>query len=589
LDDAQQHREIVNLIEALEVLKQPVPAGKPPLRVGLACGFTPLHLQTFLAAHLRRRMPEHGIEIVPSLFGDLIGNIERFATAKCDVLTVAIEWADLDARLGTRTLGGWCAENLPDVVKSADLNLARIEQALRKSTGSFPMCICLPTLPLPPLFAAPTRQASGEELQLRSSVASFASSVAKETGVRIVSSQQLDELSGTAKRFNLQSELAAGFPYQLPHASAIADLLASLIENHGPKKALITDLDDTLWSGILGEVGVEGVSWDLDRHSQMHGVYQQFLGSLASTGVLIGVASKNDAAQVEKALERKDLILAKEKVFPVEAHWSPKSESASRILKTWNIGPEAVVFVDDSAMEVAEVKAAFPMMQCILFPRNDPGAIWNLLKQLRDLFGKNTVSPEDLIRMQSIRAAGTLREAVNGDGNSADDFLQNADAEIEVTFAKQPRDTRAFELVNKTNQFNLNGKRLTEAAWHDYLSDPAAFLMTVSYEDKYGPLGKIAALLGKVQEQRVSVDFWVMSCRAFSRRIEYQCLKQLCERFEATELIFDYQGTPRNGSLQEFFTGIAGAPLTAQLRVSRNDFLEKGPALFHRVKELVHA
>lgn len=579
----------MNLIEALEVLKQPVPAGSPPIRVGLACGFTPLHLQTYLAAHLRRRMPQHAIEIVPGLFGDLIGNVERAVPAKCDVLVIVMEWADLDARLGTRTLGGWRAENLLDILKSVDLSLSRIAQALRKSSGSFPVCICLPTLPLPPLFAAATRQAGAEELQLRSSVASFAANIAKDTSVRIVSSQQLDELSSAAKGFNLQSELTAGFPYQLPQASAIADLLAALIHNPEPKKGLITDLDDTVWAGILGEVGVEGISWDLDHHSHMHGVYQQFLASLASAGVLIGVASKNDPARVAQALERKDLILPKDKVFPVEAHWSAKSESAARILKTWNIGGDAVVFIDDSAMEVAEVKAAFPEIQCIVFPRNDPGAIWNLLKQLRDLFGKSTVSPEDALRMESIRAAGALREAVTGDANSADEFLQNAGAEIEFSFAKHPLDTRAFELLNKTNQFNLNGKRLTEAAWHAYLSDPVSFLMTVSYEDKYGPLGKIAVLLGKVQDQRVSVDSWVMSCRAFSRRIEYQCLKQLCERFDATEISFDYQATPRNGPLQEFFAGLAGTPLPPRLRASRSEIQDKSPALFHRVKELVNA
>jgi FkbH-like protein len=580
----------VNLIEALEIVNQPVPAESPSFRVGLACGFTPLHLQTFLVAHLRQRMPKHGIEIVPGLFGDLAGNIERFASAKGDALAVVMEWADLDARLGVRTLGGWRAENLPDILKTVDLSLSRILQALYKSSASFPVCVCLPTLAVPPLFATATRQAGAEELQLRNSVMSFAANIAKEQSVRVVSSQKVDELSSTAKRFNLQSDLAAGFPYHLPHASVIADLMAALIKNPTPKKGLITDLDDTLWSGILGEVGVDGISWDLDRHSHIHGVYQQFLGSLASAGVLLGIASKNDAARVREALERKDLILPKDKVFPVEAHWSVKSESVARILKTWNIGAEAVVFIDDSAMEVAEVKAAFPEMQCIIFPRNDPAAIWSLLKQLRDLFGKSTVSREDLLRRESIRSAEALHERVNsGEAGSADDFLQNAGAEIEFSFTKHPRDTRAFELIDKTNQFNLNGKRLTEAAWREYLSDPATFLMTVSYEDKYGPLGKIAVLLGKVQERRVSVDFWVMSCRAFSRRIEHQCLKQLCERFDAIEIIFDYQATPRNGPLQEFFTVIAGAPLPAELRVSRSAIQDKSPALFHRVKELVNA
>ena len=80
----------MNLIEALEVLKQPVSPDRPAIRVGLACGFTPLHLETFLAAQLRQRMPGHGIEVVPGLFGDLAGNIERFQTAECDVLATNV-------------------------------------------------------------------------------------------------------------------------------------------------------------------------------------------------------------------------------------------------------------------------------------------------------------------------------------------------------------------------------------------------------------------------------------------------------------------------------------------------------------------
>lgn len=579
----------MNLIEALEVLKQPAPEQSHAIRVGLACGFTPLHLQTFLAAQLRQRMPEHTVEIVPGLYGDLAGNIERFAPGRCDVLVAVIEWQDLDPRLGIRRLGGWRIEDLPDIVESAGTALSRLEQALRKSASELPVCLCLPTLPLPPLFTAATRQTGGHELRLRSLVATFAASIASESNIRVVSMQQLDEISGPAKRFSVQSELTAGFPYQLPHASAMAELLAALVQNPSPKKGLITDLDDTMWSGILGEVGVEGVSWDLDRHSHLHGVYQQFLGSLASAGVLIGVASKNDAAQVDRALERKDLILPKEKVFPIEAHWSAKSESVGRILKAWNIGPEAVVFVDDSPMEIAEVKAAFPQIHCIGFPRSDPNAIWGLLHQLRDLFGKSDISSEDLLRLESIRAAGAFREGLPGDRNSADDFLQKAEAELEFSFAKEPRDTRAFELLNKTNQFNLNGRRITETAWREYLSDPTSFLMTANYEDKYGPLGKIAVLLGKVERRSVTINCWVMSCRAFSRRIEHQTLKQLYERFDAAEIVLDYQATPRNGPLQEFFAGIAETPLTTPLSIPRGDFTERCPALFHRVKEPVHA
>ena len=578
----------MNLVEALAISKQALPEDTHPLRTFLACGFTPLHLQTFLAAHLRKRLPQQRVELKTGLFGDLAGSIERLPSSSCDVLAVVIEWQDLDPRLGIRSLGGWRAADLPEILKSANQAAARLEQALRRTSASIPVCICLPTLPLPPLFTTSTRQASAYELQLRQLVGSFAASISSESSLRVLDLQRLDELSAPSARLDVQSELMAGFPYKLPHASAIAELLAALIQNPTPKKGLITDLDDTLWAGILGEVGTEGISWDLDQHTHMHGLYQQFLGSLASAGVLLAVASKNDAALVEKAFERKDLILSKENIFPLEVHWSRKSESAQRILKTWNIAPEAVVFIDDSPMEVAEVKAAFPEMECIVFPKNDYQAIFELLKRMRDLFGKNVISEEDSIRLKSIREAGILRESGNIPGRSLDDFLQEADASIRFAFGKQAADNRAFELINKTTQFNLNGKRLTEAAWKAYLNDPAAFVMTANYEDKFGPLGKIAVLLGRIQGKALRIESWVMSCRAFSRRIEHQTLKQLLEKFDAKEISFDYQATPRNGPLQEFFAQLLGVAPTVDLRFSRATFSEKSPSLFHHVEEVVN-
>jgi FkbH-like protein len=578
----------VNLVEALEIFKQAIPEDAHPLRTFLACGFTPLHLQTFLAAHLRKRLPEQRVEVKTGLFGDLAGSIERLQTSECDILATVIEWQDLDPRLGIRSLGGWRTTDLPDIVTSADQAAARLEQALKRTSAFMPVCVCLPTLPLPPLFTTPTRQAGDYELRLRQLVASFAASISSDSSIRVLNAQRLDELSPAQGRLDVQSDLMAGFPYKLPHASAIAELLAALIQNPTPKKGLITDLDNTLWAGILGEVGTEGISWSLDQHTHMHGLYQQFLGSLASAGVLIAVASKNDPALVEKAFERKDLIFSKESVYPFEVHWSRKSESVQRILKTWNIGPESVVFIDDSPMEVAEVKAAFPEMECIVFPTNDYQGIWDLLKRMRDLFGKSVISEEDSIRLKSIRGAGVLRESLDATGGSLDDFLQSADASIRFTFGKQAADNRAFELINKTNQFNLNGKRLTDAAWKTYLNDPTTFVMAINYEDKFGPLGKIAVLLGRVQGKSLRIDSWVMSCRAFSRRIEHQSLKQLFEKFDAEEISFDYQATPRNGPLQEFFTELLGSPLTAGMRLSRAAFSEKSPSLFHRVEEAVN-
>jgi FkbH-like protein len=578
----------VKLIDALSVNARPLATDAPPLRVFLACGFTPLHLQTFLNASLRERSPLERVEVSAGLFGDLTGNIERLQTAHYDALVVGIEWQDLDLRLGIRNLGGWRVADLPDIVASSERMVARLDKAIRGVWVSIPVYIWLPTLPFPPLFTTPSHQASAYELKLRQSINSLAASLATHARIRILNAQLLDECSPPTTRLDVQSEIVSGFPYQLSHASAIAQLLAAMIRNQIPKKGLITDLDDTLWSGILGENGVNGISWHFDQQAHMHGLYQQFLASLASAGILTAVASKNDPMIVEEAFEREDLLIGKQSLYPMDVHWGPKSESIRRILKTWNVAAEAVVFIDDSPMELAEVKTAFPEIECFAFPKGDYDAFWHLLKRLRDLFGKTFVSAEDSIRLDSIRSGAALHHSSNGQRPSLDSFLQDAQPSVVVTFGKETDDHRAFELINKTNQFNLNGKRLSESAWAAYLADPKTFLMTVTYQDKYGALGKIAVLLGRMEGTAATIDSWVMSCRAFSRRIEQHSLSWLFENFQLQEISFDYRQTDRNKPISDFLASITSAPLLSDVRVSRTAFFEKCPPLFHQAKAMVN-
>lgn len=116
---------------------------------------------------------------------------------------------------------------------------------------------------------------------MHETVASLAAVLSQQPGIHIANAQCLGEVSPLSQRFDPKAEVVTGFPYTLPHASAVADLLASLIDNRPPKKGLITDLDETLWAGILGEDGANGISWHMEHQTHMHGVYQQFVASLA--------------------------------------------------------------------------------------------------------------------------------------------------------------------------------------------------------------------------------------------------------------------------------------------------------------------
>ena len=195
-------------------------AGRQITAIFLACGFTPLHLQNFLSAHLRQLFPENRIEIKTGLFGDLAGSLERLDAKGLDGLAVALEWSDLDSRLGIRELGGWQVSDVHEIVSSVDRQLSRLQRALKTAARSVPVVVSLPTIPLPPLFYTPPNINSAEKTKLLLSLAKFARDLSEEPGIRILDSQALDSVSPPAARFDIKSEILSGFPYKLPHASS---------------------------------------------------------------------------------------------------------------------------------------------------------------------------------------------------------------------------------------------------------------------------------------------------------------------------------------------------------------------------------
>jgi FkbH-like protein len=587
----------VTITKALQIAQR-VPATSPKFLVKLACGFTPLHLQTFLTAHLQERVSDRKVSILPGLYGDLAGTLESLSNGDGDApdaLAVVLEWMDLDPRLGFRNSGAWSTVAVADIVSSARAMLQRIAGALSRVPAGVRIAVLLPSLPLPPLFHTSGWQASEEELTLQRDLLAMAAELAHGMRVVVVNGQRLSESSPAAGRFDLKSDLLTGLPYTLPHADEVAAALTVALQPPAPKKAIISDLDDTRWNGIVGEVGAEGVAWDLAGHAQLHGLYQKTLASLSENGVLVGIASKNDPAVVKKAFERTDLLISSDRIFPFEVHWEAKSGSVSRILQTWNIGADSVIFVDDSPMELAEVAAAHPGIECILFPKNDYAAGLALLRRLRDLCGKERISKEDTLRLDSIRRSAEFQQQSSG-GSASEEFLRQLNAALTFDFACGS-DSRTLELINKTNQFNLNGVRLTEADWQKRLAQPGAFVVGISYEDKFGMLGTIAVVQGVVipdtagaggEEGAVlQVATWVMSCRAFARRIEHRVIEVLFEHYQASRIEFEFIATPKNGPVQDFLTAIQESGLSSPVRITRQQFQTKCPSLYHTVYERV--
>jgi FkbH-like protein len=528
-------------------------------RVALACGIEPLHLRTYLEAHYAARLAGQRLELECGLYGDLEGNIDRAAKSECDAIAIVFEWGDLDPRLGLRSVGAWSGPIYDEIIRDVSARLERMAQAIERIAANRLVALSPPTIAWTITGSTIAAQHSSFELALQSALAAFLVRVSQSPRALVVHPARLEQLSPPSQRHDPRLELAVGFPYRLPHASALAELIVTLLFPPAPKKALITDLDDTLWKGLVGEVGVDKVTWTHTDGAQLHGLYQLVLRQLADMGVLLGVASKNDPDVVRTALAREELWLEGSRLFPVHASWSPKSQSVTAILELWNISAEDVVFIDDSQIELDEVSRVHPSLECLLFTPNDPAQALRCFEKLRTLFGRSRISHDDTQRSASLRAIAAFQADRGPDLNHAT-FIRSLEGVVIVRRDERVDQERVLQLLNKTNQFNLNGKRVADPELASLVEKPDGFVLEVAYRDRYGSLGTIGVVAGRLEGDRLSVLHWVLSCRAFSRNLEHHMLQLVVEIAAGRPIHFAYEHTAKNGPLQQFLTAL-GLPL----------------------------
>jgi FkbH-like protein len=578
------------LLEALEIIKKNRMMHQEKILAGaLYSGIASLHLKTFFHSFLCDLSPNHRITLREGRYGDLLGSLLELLSEDVDLEFVAIvmEWEDLDLRLGLRSLQGWSIHSYEDILASVRSKVPLFSDCIKRLTEKTKVILSLPSSPFLPLYFSARRSENIWENALKNKIYSLRESLLPLKNFFLVNQEIFMMDSGFPRRYSVESHLACGFPYSLEFSVILAQALAELALPPAPLKGIVVDLDETLWKGILGEDGIEGVSWDLDRNSHMHGVFQAFLQSLAESGILVGVASKNDPTLVEELFSKRETPLRRDAFFPLMAGWGRKSVSIRKILEAWNVSADAVVFVDDSPLEIEEVSAEFPQLRTFLFPNKNAEEILNLIYTLRDLFGKETLSQEDSIRLTSLKQREEFAALSASGGENYEELLRRSLPRITLCTLSGGEDARAFELLNKTNQFNMNGMRCTETEWKALRARESGFVVVASYEDRFGLLGKIAVFAGYREGSRVSLSHWVMSCRAFGRRIEHAMLRYIFQKYDVDEVCLQYSPTARNAPFFEFAKESGMVEEEGVMRVERARFVERCPALYHEVKETI--
>lgn len=324
----------------------------------------------------------------------------------------------------------------------------------------------------------------------------------------------------------------------------------------GQKKLLITDLDGTLWSGILGDDGAEALAFTDTERGRPHWLYQRFLDLLSREGVVLSACSKNAPESVGAALQTLPLLCGRDRFALVLANWNRKSENVKAICSTLNLLPEQTVVVDDSPLELEEIGRSVPGITALQFPGSQAGLL-PFLHQLRSLFLRPLPAQDIDKRLASYRASAEQVRAAGAAGTESEayrDFLESLAMELRVGSVSAQESERVFELLNKTNQFNLTGRRIDREEYGRTLS--ALTVWTFSLRDRQADHGLIAVAVVSPGPPRRLLQC-VLSCRVFSRFVEDAVVAFLRKRDTGEFLL---ARTLKNAPTVAFFSRILADP-----------------------------
>jgi FkbH-like protein len=561
----------MKLIEALSIIKK---ASKVPdsRQFHIICGFTALHLETFIRAYLQLKIPEVCVKIGRGK-GDILQSLGSLPVGSNAVLF--LEWFDIDQRLSGRTSVAWSDEVCQDIRVCFFDYLGLLENAIRESSKLSKLTVVLPILPVIPIKDCSPRLYSNFTLSLKEKVLSFANSISELENISIANSDWIHS-NLPDNLYDFKSDIDFGFPYFIDVADKLACCIADIVLPSTTKKGIITDLDNTCWRGILGDDGMENISWTQADKAQHHGFYQQFLHSLSDSGVLVAIATKNNIEAVYEALKLPNIHLKIDCVFPIEANWGRKSESISKIIKAWNISPNDIIFVDDNELELEEVRTVYPSIKSYLFPKDNPNKVYDLVLELRADFSSDVRNDESKLRAQTLKINESIKLNLS---SNPDDFIKTLNATLKLNVIESFSKDRCYELVNKTNQFNLNGIRYDLGDWLKLNQDSDRILVQIEYADKFGALGRISVISGVIKDGTILIDIWVLSCRAFSRCIEFKSLDLLIKKFNIKKLRFKYKKTLKNEPASIFFDRFDKIITNQYISIEVNEFYKNCPEL----------
>ncbi|MBN1675430.1 MAG: HAD-IIIC family phosphatase [Kiritimatiellae bacterium] len=361
---------------------------------------------------------------------------------------------------------------------------------------------------------------------------------------------------GTDAAFDPRMRVVARMPYTHTASLAIArEMCRFLRASRGlTRKCLVLDLDNTLWGGVVGEDGPDGIQLGDEAPGLAYKQFQRVLKAYKETGVLLALCSRNNLADVEPVLaSHREMILRPPDFAAVRINWNSKADNLRELAADLNIGLESMVFVDDEVRERELVRQALPEVAVLDLPP-DPALYAQALLE-HHAFDKLALTAEDKRRTALYREEKARADAQQSAG-SFEAYLHSLRIRATVRAVDDADFPRVHQLVGKTNQFNLTTIRYPEAELRRMLSNPAARVYALRVQDRFGDSGLTGVAVLKFEADTCVIETLLLSCRILGRTIETAFLAFLAARAAergAARLLGRFRPTPKNRPAASFY------------------------------------
>ncbi|MCC7530720.1 MAG: HAD family hydrolase [Candidatus Melainabacteria bacterium] len=319
-------------------------------------------------------------------------------------------------------------------------------------------------------------------------------------------------------------------PFSADFAVDVAREVAHIIRSvrNPAKKVLIVDLDETLWGGIIGDDGLNGIELgDTSARGECFKEFQRVIKELSDRGVILSVCSKNDMHNAVAPFEKHpEMVLRKDDFASFQANWDPKPDNILQIASELNLGMDSFVLIDDNPAEI-DIVSQFAPAVTGLWLGTDPSDYIRCLRDSR-LFETRSITQEDANRASQYKQDEN-RKGLLLNAESMEAYLESLKMQAHINDFQSVDVPRVAQLINKSNQFNLTTKRRSEAEVAS-LVDSDYVCYSLRLQDRFGDLGLVSIIIAKKEKTDLIIDTWLMSCRVLKRQVEHLCMNELFSR-----------------------------------------------------------